>query len=122
MTTIAEDLPYLQMMDKPCPHYLEDKQSKRKISKVGFTRATQRNEIIHSDLCGPMPSQSLPGSKYFMTFIDDYSRQTWCYSLNENSQDLEIFRQFKAFIENETGLQIKTFRSDSIRPENLRNF
>ena len=34
-------------------------------------------ELIHSSVCGPMPSISLSGYEYYVTFIDDYSRKTW---------------------------------------------
>ena len=33
-------------------------------------------ELMHNDLCGPLPSASFSGFKYFLTFIDDYSRCT----------------------------------------------
>ena len=33
-------------------------------------------ELIHSNVCGSMPSTSLSGYKYYVTFIDDYSRKT----------------------------------------------
>ncbi|GJW50832.1 RNA-directed DNA polymerase, eukaryota, reverse transcriptase zinc-binding domain protein, partial [Tanacetum coccineum] len=34
-------------------------------------------ELIHADLYGPMKSESLAGSKYFLLFIDDHSRMSW---------------------------------------------
>lgn len=72
-----------------------------------------------------MPSQSLSGLKYFMTFIDNYSRQTWCYFLKAKSQDSETFRQFKALVENEARKTIKTLRLDKegggILRKNLKN-
>ena len=34
-------------------------------------------EIIHSDVCGPMSSNSLSGYAYYVSFIDDFSRKTW---------------------------------------------
>ena len=34
-------------------------------------------EIIHSDVCSPMSSNSLSGYAYYVSFIDDFSRKTW---------------------------------------------
>lgn len=31
-------------------------------------------DIVHTDLCGPMRTTSLGGARYFITFIDDYSK------------------------------------------------
>ena len=39
-------------------------------------RSTELLEIVHSDLCGPMQVESVGGSKYMLTFTDDYSRYT----------------------------------------------
>jgi hypothetical protein len=33
-------------------------------------------ELIHLDVCGPMPSSSISGYVYYISFIDDYSRKT----------------------------------------------
>ena len=33
-------------------------------------------ELIHSDVCGPIPSTYLSGYEYYVTFIDDYLRKT----------------------------------------------
>jgi hypothetical protein len=37
--------------------------------------------LIHSYVCGPIPSTSLSGYVYYVSFIDDYSRKTWVYFL-----------------------------------------
>ena len=34
-------------------------------------------ELIHSDVCGLMPSTSLSGYVYYVTFNDYYPRKTW---------------------------------------------
>jgi hypothetical protein len=34
-------------------------------------------ELIHSYVCGPIPSTSLSGYVYYVSFIYDYSRKTW---------------------------------------------
>jgi hypothetical protein len=32
-------------------------------------------ELIHLDMCGPMPSSSINGYVYYVSFINDYSRK-----------------------------------------------
>jgi hypothetical protein len=32
-------------------------------------------ELIHSDVCGPMPSSPINGYVYYVSFINDYSRK-----------------------------------------------
>ena len=68
--------------------------------------------IVHTDICGPMKTASHQGSRYFITFIDDYSRRVWVYFIKEKSEAFAKFRDFKASVENYTGLKIKTLRSD----------
>jgi len=53
-----------------------------------------------------MNISSIGGNKYFLTFIDDFSRKTWIYLLK--SKD-EIF---KAFVERQSGRLIKMVHSD----------
>jgi hypothetical protein len=42
--------------------------------------------IVLSDLCRPLSSLSFPRCKYFLTFIDDFSRHTWVYILKFKSE------------------------------------
>ena len=41
--------------------------------KRGCTKKCEPLELVHSDVCGPMPNMSMGDSKYFVTFIDDLS-------------------------------------------------
>ena len=63
-------------------------------------------DLIHSDLCGPMP-KSLSGSQYFFTFIDDHSRKMWAYILNSKDQVINVFKEFHALVERQTGKKLK---------------
>jgi hypothetical protein len=57
-----------------CAPYLEKRS--RKYNKGPSCRAKEFLELIHSDLCGPFPIQSITGSRYFMIFVDDKT----CYT------------------------------------------
>jgi hypothetical protein len=54
--------------------------------------------LIHSDVCGPMPSTSLSGHVYYVLIIDDYSRKTWVYFLKSKDEVPGKFKEFKALI------------------------
>eukprot|EP01018_Ginkgo_biloba_P002375 Gb_15908 [translate_table: standard] len=60
-----------------------------------------------------MPTTSLGGARYFLTFIDDYSRKVWIYPLREKSQKFAVFKQFKELVERQTGLKLKVVRSNN---------
>jgi len=76
------------------------------------TIATEVLEFIHSDVCGPMKTQSLGGAMYFVTFINDFSRKIWVYFLKNKSDVFAVFKQFKVTVENESGERIKVFRNN----------
>eukprot|EP00253_Pinus_taeda_P035760 PITA_35760 len=57
-----------------------------------------------------MQTPSLADSQYFLIFIDDFTRKTWVYFLKNKSEVFEKFRNFKALVENQSGLHIKVLR------------
>ncbi|KAL1211506.1 Retrovirus-related Pol polyprotein from transposon TNT 1-94 [Cardamine amara subsp. amara] len=56
-----------------CEGCIYGKQTRRSFPVGKARRATQCLEIVHADLCGPMQTTSLGGSKYFLLPTDDYS-------------------------------------------------
>ena len=69
--------------------------------------------MIHSDISDAMPITSVNGSRYLLTFIDDFSRYTWVFFLKKKSKVCEKFSEVKALIENAPGIKIKILRSDN---------
>ena len=67
---------------------------------------------MHTDICGPMQTKSFGGSRYFITFTDDYSRCCKTYFLKEKSEALEKFKEFKTAVERESEQSIKALRAD----------
>jgi hypothetical protein len=70
-------------------------------------------ELLHMDLFGPIAYISIGGSKYCLVIMDDYSRFTWVFFLQEKSQTQETLKRFLRRAQNEFGLRIKKIRSDN---------
>lgn len=96
-----------------CEVCIEGKMSRMPFKKVEARRTTRRLEIVHSDVCGPMSEMSPGGSKYFVTFIDDYSRYGRVYFLAYKSEVLQKFIEFKNEMERFTGEKIKNLQTDN---------
>ncbi|KAH9655560.1 Integrase catalytic domain-containing protein [Citrus sinensis] len=79
----------------------------------GRKETKQTLDYIHSDLWGPSQVPSLGGARYFVSFIDDYSRKVWIYVLKHKSEALGKFKEWDTLIENQTGKKIKRLRTDN---------
>ena len=75
-------------------------------------RAKGSLELVHFDVCGPMPVQAKCGSFYFITFTDDFFRFGWVYLMRYKSEVFEKFRVFQNEVEKQSRKSIKTLRSD----------
>ena len=76
-------------------------------------RADHPLELIHSDVCGKIGTQSLGGGEYFVTFVDDHTRHVWIYILKHKGEVLQRFQEWKAMVEKSSGRKVKTLRSDN---------
>jgi transposase InsO family protein len=88
----------------------------KKIKKVfhsSGSRAQGILDLVHSDVCGPMSSPSLSGCLYYVIFVDDCSRKCWIYFLKAKNDTFDKFKEYKSFIEKQTGKHIKTLRTDN---------
>lgn len=61
-------------------------------------RATRVLERIHSDVCGTIDPPAWDGSRYFVSFIDDYSHFSVIYLMKKKSQVFERFREYEAMV------------------------
>ena len=57
-----------------CEHCLFGKQT-QSTHKKGTTRKIEWLQLVHSDVCGPMPMASMGGALYFVKFIDDFTQK-----------------------------------------------
>ncbi|KAL4279618.1 hypothetical protein GQ457_03G008910 [Hibiscus cannabinus] len=107
------DLPMLNISDDKCDSCQLGKSHKLSFSLDGVKRANMKLELVHSDLCGPMKTSSMNGSKYFVLFIDDLTRMCWVYFLKSKLNVLSSFKEFKIFVENQSDCKLKVLRTDN---------
>jgi hypothetical protein len=111
---MVRGLPKLTPTTETCTDCLIGKQHRSSIPKKSTWRATEKLQLqlVHADICGPVTPISNSKKRYFLCFIDDYSRKAWTYFLTEKSESLYVFQCFKKMVEKETGKFINCLRTD----------
>ena len=74
-------------------------------------RAQWKLDLVHSDVCGPLP-YSIGGKYYFITFIDDHTRNIWLYLMRHKHESYTKFREFKALVELQSEHHIKVLHTN----------
>ena len=69
--------------------------------------------LMHSNLCGSLPTISFFGFKYFLTFIGDYFRRTWVYLLKLKSEVFDMLLSCKDLVKKQSGQHILKLRYDN---------
>ena len=75
-------------------------------------KAREIGETVYSDVCGPMQVRSIGGSRYFVTFTDEYSGFQTVEILREKSDVAKSFVRFQKRFERQNGCLIKSLYSD----------
>ncbi|GJS05933.1 integrase [Tanacetum coccineum] len=109
---MVEGLPTIKELSHMCEGCALGKQSRRSFPVGKAKRAEARLEVVHADICGPMRTESHAGSRYFLLFVDDYSRMCWVYFLKSKSEAFDFFKKFKALAENQCNRKLKILRTD----------
>ncbi len=72
-----------------------------------MSKSNEVLELIHFDVWDPVPVPSYNDYKYFVTFIDDFSKNTWLYLMKNKSEVFSIFQSFTKFVENKFNKKLK---------------
>jgi hypothetical protein len=69
-------------------------------------------ELIYSDVWGNSPVCSRNGNRYYISFLDAYSRYTWLFPMSHKNDALPIFIKFQKYVERYFNLKIKSLQSN----------
>ena len=74
--------------------------------------STHPFELIFSDVWGPSPIMSTNGNKYYVSFIDHFSKYTWLFPIPAKSSVMQIFCSFQKLVERQFNCKIKSIQTD----------
>nr|GEU54557.1 Gag-Pol polyprotein [Tanacetum cinerariifolium] len=94
-----------------CKHCVISMQHRLKF-KTSNSKSVYVLELVHSDVW-QAPVLSLVGAKYFVSFIDDYSRRCWVYPIKKKYDVFKVFKVYKAWVKLDSGKKIKCLRTDN---------
>jgi hypothetical protein len=69
--------------------------------------------MLHMDLFDPITYISIGGNKYDVVIVNDYSRFTWVFFLQDKSETQEMLKKFLKRAQNEFDAKVKRIRSDN---------
>ena len=111
-TIIGIDL-HLESKPELCPQCIEAKAMNRPFPKLSISnRAKAYGDKIVSDLCGPSPTASLKGKRYYIIFQDGFTHEQHVYFLSKKSEAFKIYKIYEAWVNTQRNAKIKIFGTD----------
>ncbi|RVW81354.1 Retrovirus-related Pol polyprotein from transposon RE2 [Vitis vinifera] len=80
--------------------------------KHGLTSTTPF-DLLYTDVWGPSPTPSLNGHRYYVIFVDHFTKYVWFFPLHQKSDVKTIFPHFYKMIETRFNIKIKGVYSDN---------
>jgi transposase InsO family protein len=99
--------------DRPCAACQAGKQVGSTHHSKNVMMTSRPLELLHMDLLGPVAYLSTGGSKYGLVIVDDFSRFTWVFFLQDKSKTQGTLKHFLRRAQNEFELKVKKIRSDN---------
>jgi transposase InsO family protein len=99
--------------DRPCAACHAGKQVGSTHHSKNVMTTSRPPELLHMDLFGPVAYLSIGGSKYGLVIVDDFSRFTWVFFLQDKSETQGTLKRFLRRAQNEFELEVKKIRSDN---------
>lgn len=65
-------------------------------NRAASPRAPSAIDLIYSDVCGPMPTETPSRRLYFLSFIDDHSQFAFVLMQRHKAEAFEKFKEFEA--------------------------
>lgn len=105
-------IPSLGIHDKLYECCLVGKKSRKSFVLIMPMRSSCILEVVHLNVYSPFEDHAIGGNMYFVSFLDEYSRELWIYVIRRKDEVFSIFKRFKMLVENQSEKKIKILRTD----------
>lgn len=95
-----------------CDTCMKGKMTRLPFPKKSTSESSAVLDLIHTDVCGPMRTETPSGKRWMITLIDDFSGFTFVVLLTDKSDAEETIKDFVAMCQNKFGRKPKVIRSD----------
>jgi transposase InsO family protein len=95
---------------KPC---ILGKQTRESFAKESVSEeSTEPFQLVHMDVCKPMPKASKGGNRYLATFLDDYNKLSVVQPLKKKSVVAAVTEGVLVCLELQTRKKVKVVQTD----------
>jgi hypothetical protein len=101
--------------DRLCSAFQAGKQVGAHHPAKNILSSSRPLKLLQMDLFGPIAYISIGGNKYGLVIIDDFSRFTWVFFLQDKSEAKGIVKKFIRRVQNVFDLKVNNIRSDNGR-------
>ncbi|WVZ85473.1 LOW QUALITY PROTEIN: hypothetical protein U9M48_032396 [Paspalum notatum var. saurae] len=101
--------------DKLCSACQAGKQVANTHPSKTFMSTSRPLELLHMDLFDPTTYTSIDGNNYGFVIVDDFSRYTWVYFLEDKTEVAHVFSKFAKRAQNKFNTSIVKIRSNNGR-------
>jgi transposase InsO family protein len=99
--------------DMPCGACQASKQVEGQHRANNIMIITRPLKMLHMNLFDPITYVSIDGNKYGLVIINDYSRFTWMFFLQDKSETQKVLKKFLKWAQNKFDAKVKRIRSDN---------
>jgi hypothetical protein len=99
--------------DRPCAAGQAGKEVGTTHPSKNVVTTSRPLELLHVDLFGPIAFLSIAGSKYGLVIVDDFSRFTWVFFLQDETKTQGTLKRILRRAQNEFEFKVKKIRSDN---------
>ena len=98
-----------------CECCVKGKLARKPFPQVSVSKTQATLDLIHTDICGPMQTETPGNKRYILTILDDHSRYTTVHLMKFKNEATPLIKQFIELTKTQFNKKPKIIRSDQGR-------